>query len=346
MKIVIVPDSFKECLSAKDVAGAMAHAVSNLLPDAEIITIPLADGGEGTVDVLAGALHADICKCTVHDPVGRLIDAAYAFAGDMAIIEVAQACGLQLLYKSERNPLTASSRGVGELIMDAYRNGVRKYIIGLGGTATCDGGAGMLSVSGVKDVLKECAVELLCDVTAPFIGPHGAARVFAPQKGASPEDVEVIEKRMKALAEAMRQETGTDVSDIPGAGAAGGIAGALMAYSRAKVSSGAARIMELSGFEKAIEGADLIITGEGKSDCQTLMGKVPYCVLNKSKGIPVVLMSGRIDDREELISAGFHNLIEVSSRDVPLSEVIRPETALISIKNAVISFFNKNYKIV
>ena len=221
MKIVIDPDSYKECLSSREVAAAMADAVLQACPSAEVVQIPLADGGEGTLDVLAGALGAKIHKARVSDPLGRTIDARFATLGDTGIIEVSQACGLHLLASAERNPIVASSKGVGELIMEAFQKGCRRLVIGLGGSATCDGGAGMLSVPGVKDALRETTVELLCDVDNPFIGPEGAARVFAPQKGASPADVEVLEARMAGLARVMAAETGVDVSSVPGAGAAG-----------------------------------------------------------------------------------------------------------------------------
>ena len=229
MKIILAPDSFKECLSSREVAAVWASAAREKWPGAEVVEMPLADGGEGTLDVLAAAMGADICQVSVHDPLGRSVQASYGVAGETAIIEVAQACGLQLLQPSERNPLIASSRGVGELLMAAYGEGCRHFLVGLGGSAICDGGAGMMEVPGIK-YLTEITIELLCDVNAPFVGPKGAARLFAPQKGASPEDVEVLEERMFKLAARMLTETGVDVTSMPGAGAAGGLGGAFMAY--------------------------------------------------------------------------------------------------------------------
>jgi glycerate kinase len=192
----------------------------------------------------------------------------------------------------------------------------------------------MLEVPGLKSI-KDISVELLCDVDAPFIGPKGAARVFAPQKGASPEDVEVLEGRMTEWARQMEAETGVDVTDLPGAGAAGGLGGVFMAYWGARRVSGIERILELVGFEKEAQGADLILTGEGKSDAQTLMGKVPQGVLQKAKGTPVALLSGCIENRSELLSAGFSQIVEVSPRSLPLALALQPNEAKRNILRAV-----------
>lgn len=337
MKIVVAPDSFKECLSARQVALAMSSAILEIYPNAEVTVIPLADGGEGTLDVLVGPIGAHIETVSVHDPLGRRINARYGISGETAIIEVAEACGLQLLSKTERNPMLTSSRGVGELIMDACGKGCGHFIIGLGGTATCDGGMGMMSVPGLPEALSKCEVELLCDVKAPFVGPQGAARVFAPQKGASPEQVELLEERMLRVAADIKEQTGVDISFMPCAGAAGGIAGALMAYAKARVGSGVERVIELCGFYDAIQEADLIITGEGKSDSQTIMGKVPYGVLKHAAGKPVALLSGRIEDKAALKRAGFLAMEEVSPRNLPLDKAMDPATALQNIHNAVLN---------
>jgi len=326
MRILVAPDSFKECLTAREVAATMAAAACERWPGAEVVEMPLADGGEGTLDALAGPMKARLVSVPVQDPLGREVMAQLGIVEDIALVEVAQACGLQLLKPKERNPLKASSYGVGELLMAAYEKGCRHFIVGLGGSAICDGGKGMLEVPGLKS-LKDITVELLCDVDAPFVGPKGAARVFAPQKGASPEEVEVLEGRMTEWARQMKAQTGVDVSTMPGAGAAGGLGGAFMAYWGARRVSGINRILELVGFENAAQGADLILTGEGKSDAQTLMGKVPYGVLQKAKGTPVALLSGCIENRAELLSAGFSQLIEVTPRSFSLAEALEPPTA-------------------
>lgn len=335
MRILVAPDSFKECLTAREAAAAMAAAARECWPGAEVIEMPLADGGEGTLDALAGPMKARLETVPVQDPLGREVMAQLGIVEDIAIIEVAQACGLQLLKPEERNPLKASSYGVGEQLMAAYAKGCRHFIVGLGGSAICDGGKGMLEVPGLPS-LKDLTVELLCDVDAPFVGPKGAARVFAPQKGASLEDVEILEGRMTEWARQMKAQTGVDVSDMPGAGAAGGLGGAFMAYWGACRVSGIDRILELVGFENAAQGADLILTGEGKSDIQTLMGKVPYGVLQKAKGTPVALLSGRIENSPELLRAGFHQVIEVTPRSLPLSEALKPEVAKGLLREAVL----------
>lgn len=314
----------------------MAQAVHQAYPSAEVIPIPLADGGEGTLEVLVPALGATLREVTVSDPLGRPVRARYGVAGETAIIEVARACGLQLLKPAERNPLIASSRGVGELLMAAYAEGCRHFLVGLGGSAICDGGAGMMAVQGIRNLTS---LELLCDVSAPFVGPTGAARAFAPQKGASPEEVEVLETRMMNLAARMEKETGVDVRQMPGAGAAGGLGGALMACLGARMVSGIGRILELVHFSDAVEDASLVITGEGQSDAQTLQGKVPYGVLQNTKGTPVALLSGRIVDRPALESAGFHPVVEVSPRNLPLREALTPSIARRNIQSAVKTLF-------
>lgn len=337
MKIVIAPDSYKECLSSREVATAMADAALQACPSAEVVQIPLADGGEGTLDVLAGAIGAKLHKARVSDPLGRTIDARFATLGDTGIIEVAQACGLHLLASAERNPIVAYSKGVGELIMEAFRKGCRRLVIGLGGSATCDGGAGMLSVPGVKDALRETTVELLCDVDNPFIGPEGAARVFAPQKGASPADVEVLEARMAGLARLMAAETGVDVSSVPGAGAAGGLGGALIAYADAEVRSGVDTVMRYTHFDAEVVDADLVFTGEGRSDFQTLNGKVPYGVLQHCKGMKVALLSGAVDANavDAFYDAGFWLVRAVTPKDMRQEVAINPEVARQNIFSAV-----------
>lgn len=338
MKIVIAPDSYKECLSSREVAASMAEAALQVYPTAEVVQVPLADGGEGTLDVLAGALGAKVHEARVSDPLGRTIDARFATLGDIGIIEIAQACGLHLLAPKERNPLIASSRGVGELIMEAYGKGCRRLVIGLGGSATCDGGAGMLSEPGVRDVLRETTVELLCDVDNPFIGPDGAARVFAPQKGASPADVVILEARMADLAHGIAAETGVDVSSIPGAGAAGGLGGALIAYANAEVASGVDMVMLYTHFDAAIRDADIVFTGEGRSDFQTLNGKVPFGVLQHCRGIKVALLSGSVDSNAigDLYDAGFWVVRAVTPEDMPPAVAMDPEVAKQNILSAVI----------
>ena len=228
-----------------------------------------------------------------------------------------------------------TSRGVGELILDALEKGCKRILIGLGGTSTCDGGAGMLSVAGLREKAAGVSFQALYDVDCPFYGPMGAARIFGPQKGASPQEVEILDRRMQAMAEEILRETGLDLQALPGAGAAGGLGGAMAAYLDARMRSGVDGVLDLIGFDKAVKDADLILTGEGKSDAQTLQGKAPLGVLRRSKGIPVALVSGAINDREELRKAGFRHLLPVTPEGMPREKAIDPVTAIDNIRKAV-----------
>lgn len=334
MRIVVAPDSFKECLSSVRVAEVVASALKERFPEAEILSLPLADGGEGTAGVLTRALRGQIRSLEVTGPLGLPVVARYGIAGDTAIIESAEACGLQLLKPQDRNPLLTTTRGVGELLLSL--RGFRKLLICLGGTSTCDGGEGMMEVPGLADAMKGVEITVLSDVDNPFVGPKGAARVFAPQKGASPADVEVLEARMIRVAERILHETGTDVSALPGAGAAGGLGGALMAWFGAKMVRGINAVLDALRFDEAIDGASRVITGEGRSDAQTLSGKVPYGVLRRCEGrVPVALLSGRIEDEAALRAAGFSTLVEVTPRDLPLTEALRPSVAAANLRLAV-----------
>ena len=341
MKVVVAPDSYKGCLTAGEVAQAMAASLRSGHPDWAVVELPLADGGDGTLDVLLPALQGEYRQAAVHDPLGRPVSARWGLAGETAVIEVAEACGLKLLACDERNPLVASTYGVGELLLAAYEAGAKHFLIGLGGTATCDGGRGMLDVPGLVEHLKGCTLELLCDVENPFIGPQGAACVFAPQKGASEADVQTLERRMTEWAGLILEQTGVDVRQMPGAGAAGGLGGALMAFFGGVRVSGIDRILDLLSFDSLVQGAGLIFTGEGRSDLQTLDGKVALGVLKHAGSIPVVLVSGRIQNREELQAAGFSSLVQITPDDMSLSEAVKPETArknLILAINAANSF--------
>lgn len=337
MKIVVAPDSFKECLSAGEVAATLARALRKALPGSSVCEIPLADGGEGTVAVLTPALGGDLVTVRVQDPLGRPVWAKYGVAGETAIIEVAQACGLGLLAPEERNPLKTSTYGVGELLLDAWRKGCRQFIVGLGGSATCDGGAGMLSVPGIRETLGGARFEILCDVDTPFVGPEGAARVFGPQKGASPEAVEILERRMLERAEQVRRETGVDIASVPGSGAAGGLGGAFLACFGATLRPGIDRVLDLLHFDAAVADAQLVITGEGRSDRQTLSGKAAMGVLRRSGKVPVALLSGRVEDRDALLEAGFHTVLEVSPRSIPLQQALQPSATKRNLELSLVS---------
>jgi len=350
MKIIVAPDSYKECLDAREVARAMAVGLKEAWAgegkdSLEVVELPLADGGEGTVKVLAGALGARTVRATVTGPLGEPVEAEYAIvedaSGPTAILEVASACGLPLVPPEKRNPMHTTSRGVGELILDALEKGCKRILIGLGGTSTCDGGAGMLSVAGLREKAAGTSIQALYDVDCPFYGPMGAARIFGPQKGASPQEVEILDRRMQAMAEETLRETGLDLQALPGAGAAGGLGGAMAAYLGARMRSGVDGILDLIGFDEALEDADLILTGEGKSDAQTLQGKAPLGVLRRSGGIPVALVSGAINDREELRKAGFRYLVPVTPEGMPREQAIDPETAVENIRKAVAALIQR-----
>ncbi len=342
LKIVVAPDSFKGSISARDLCRAVKAGVARVFPQAEVVELPLADGGEGTVENMVYATGGSLVRATARDPLGRPVEAQYGVMGDgqTVVIEVAQASGLPLLGESERNPLTASSRGTGELILDALERGYRRFIIGLGGSAVNDGGAGMMRALGVEfldasgrpveeggaglarldriDVSKldsrvgESEFVAASDVTNPLCGPRGASAVFGPQKGATPEMVGTLDRALQRYGEAIERQLGRAVAEQPGAGAAGGMGAALAAFLRADVRSGIDIVMELIRFEERIAGADFILTGEGKLDEQTLSGKVIAGVSRRARnqGVPVIGICGTTDlsyeQEEELgIVAGF-----------------------------------------
>lgn len=328
-KIVIACDSYKGCLSSSEVAGAAAKGVAEVYPDCEIVRLAVADGGEGTVDALVETLGGHLEWAEVSDPLGRPVKAAYGIAGDLAIIESAAACGLTLLTKEERNPLITTTKGLGELILAAIGKGCRRFLIGLGGSATNDGGMGMISADGFLERARGMKFTVACDVDTPYIGAHGASRVFGPQKGASEEDVEILEERLRGYALKILKDTGIDVSDMAGAGAAGGLGGAFRAYLGAELKRGVDLVLDQIGFDSIIDGADLVITGEGCSDYQTLKGKTAAGVLEraKRKGIPVMLVSGAIRDGQMLRDGGFGIIAAASPQGMSLAEAMRPETA-------------------
>ena len=327
MKIVVAPDSFKECLNAEEVASAISVGIRSVCPDAVVSAVPLSDGGEGMAAILTDRLGGEYIPVPVTGPLGETVMASYGRVGVTAILDIASACGIQLVPQEKRNPLIATSRGVGELISAAISAGCKELIIGLGGSATCDGGEGMMTVPELRDLAAGTRIRALCDVENPFLGPNGAARVFAPQKGADPQMVEVLEQRMRNRASRILSQTGVNVSNLKRAGAAGGLGGALHAYLGAELLSGINAVLDAVGFDEEIVDTEYIITGEGTSDCQTLSGKVPMGVLKRSCAVPVFLLSGRIRDAESLREAGFSGLFQVTPDNVPASEAIKPEVA-------------------
>lgn len=326
MRIVIAPDSFKDSMTAQEAAEQIAAGVQEVWPGAECVRVPMADGGEGTVRSLVDATGGRLISQRVTDPLGRSITATFGVLGDgrTAIIEMAAASGLPLLSPRERDPLRASTFGTGELLRAAREQDVSRIIVGIGGSATNDGGAGMLQalggrlldadgqdlprggaalaelsridLSGVPACLDDVEIVVASDVENPLTGPSGASRIFGPQKGATPEQVEQLEKALTRYAAVIRQDLGRDVEHEPGAGAAGGLGAGLMAFLGARFERGIDLVIEHTRLDHAIAGADLVITGEGSIDEQTRFGKTPYGVAQAAgrHGVPVIALAGRV----------------------------------------------------
>jgi glycerate 2-kinase len=324
MKIVIAPDSYKESLSALEVAEAIEAGMREVLPDAVYMKIPVADGGEGTVDSLVAWTQGGKRTLSVTGPLGAPVDAFFGLSGDgtTAVIEMAAASGLALVPKAQRNPLVTTSRGTGELIRAALDAGARTFILGIGGSATNDGGAGMLQALGARliddqgrdigpggaelarlariDVstldarLAQCRIDVACDVDNPLTGPRGASATFGPQKGATPEVVRQLDECLAHFARLISRDLGADVDAVPGAGAAGGMGAGMMAFFKARLRPGAEIVMEAVGLDAAVRDADLVITGEGRIDSQTIYGKTPIGVARVAKrhGKPVIGIAG------------------------------------------------------
>ena len=322
MKIVIAPDKFKGSLPAAEVAGAIAAGLRDEWPEAELVTVPVADGGDGTVDA-AVAAGLERVPVTVDGPTGEPVHASYARRGEMAVIELADACGLMRLPGGRLAPLTASSFGCGQVLAAALAAGARQIILGVGGSASTDGGAGLLQalgaqvldvrgeplarggaalcdvatldLTGLHPALRVSSVILATDVVNPLTGPDGAAEVYGPQKGASPEQVAELASGLRRWAAVVTAATGTDRSQAPGAGAAGGVGFAALAVLGAQARPGIGLVLDLVDFDAALDGAALVIIGEGSLDTQTLAGKAPVGVARAAarRGIPVVAVAGR-----------------------------------------------------
>ena len=335
MKIIIAIDSLKGCLSSAEAGRAAAEGIQARWPKAEVVYLPVSDGGEGWIDAVDHG-QWETMMTVVNDPLLRPVRAKYLLAGETAVIEIAQACGLHLLRPEERNPLRASSRGVGDLIIDAIRRGARKLIVGLGGSAVSDAGRGM--VERIKsEHLEKAHFMIATDVTNPLYGPNGAAVVFGPQKGATPAMVEELDHRAHTYAEENARRMGFDRSCEAGAGAAGGLGYAFMQFFDAERRSGAELLLELIHFDELIRDADFIMTGEGRADRQTLMGKLPAVILHHAQcaNIPCHLLAGDVQDEASLLAAGFASVRSINPPDLPLQEALRPEVAQENIRTTV-----------
>lgn len=362
MKIVIAPDSFKGSLTAVQAADIIEAGIKDVCPEAITVKAPMADGGEGTRDVLVKSTGGKTVTAVVKDPLDRDIEAAYGILGDgkTAVIEMAAASGLMLLLENERNPLITTTYGTGQLIKHALDNGCRNFILGIGGSATNDGGVGMAGALGVKFLksngesirfcgggLKElnsidlsgldkrihqCNFQIACDVNNPLCGLNGAAYVYGPQKGGDETMIKALDENLKHYGKCVERNLGISIINLPGAGAAGGLGGGMVAFLNAELNKGTDIIINELRLEEKLKGADLVITGEGRTDFQTSFGKAPFGVakLAKKYKVPVIVISGGIeDDNEKLYSLGFDSMFSVVDKPMILSEAIDNSSKLL-----------------
>lgn len=361
MRIVIAPDSFKGSMTATEVADAMERGIQNICETCSIVKVPLADGGEGMATILSDHLNAKTFEAEVMGPLGEKVIAAYGIAADgTAIIDVASVIGLQFVPEEKRNPLETTSYGVGELIIDAIDNGAKRFIIGLGGSSTNDGGIGMvqalgaqitdksgsdvmlggkgllqianISASSIDTRLRHCSFVIASDVTNPLLGERGATYVYGPQKGATKKMLTELERGMKNYASVLERNLQVDVTEIEGVGAAGGLGAAFRAFLDAEIKSGVDYVMELTNLEKEIAQADIVLTGEGKIDSQTLHGKVPFGVaqLSKEYGIPVISIVGANElSSKKMDEMGVRAVFPIVQKPMSLNEALQNSEYLI-----------------
>lgn len=369
LRIVCCPDSFKESMSAVDASAAMARGVRQVWPDADAVRLPLADGGEGTCATLIHALGGQLldvpCLSAVADPIVGMV--GYVPGEDLAIIEVASACGLEQVPPERRDAEIASSYGVGQLLAASLDLGVGRLVIGLGGTATNDAGAGMLSALGVRFLdasgatlppggsalarlasidasgldprLSGVSVDVACDVSNPLTGPRGASAVFGPQKGATPEAVSRLDASLTRWADVVEASQEIEVRDIAGAGAGGGLGAAMVAFLGARLVPGVDLVLDTVGFDRALDDADLVLTGEGLVDEQSAAGKVPWGVAlrARARGVPVVVFGGGVSDSVGLtIDEGIAALVPILSRLVDLPTALASGPANLERASAMV----------
>lgn len=363
-KIIIAVDSFKGCLSSAEIADAVANGITAVFPLCEIVKIPIADGGEGTVETLTKATGGKLITAPVHNPFMQPVQATYGILGDQrtAVIEMSAASGLSLIPWAWGNIMHTTTYGTGELIANAIRYGCRNFILGIGGSASNDAGLGMMQalglrlldqagkvlgqggkimqqietidVSGLLPELTSCTFHLATDVSNPFCGPQGAAYVFGPQKGGNNLHIEDLDKGMKHLAALINKTTGKNIENSPGAGAGGGTAGGCISFLQADINSGIELIKQYIRFDEIIRGADLIITGEGKIDNQTLSGKVPVGVARSAsvQQIPVIAITGNVECDNELTLTGITAVFPIHPAPVTLQKAMQPEYARTQIR--------------
>ena len=369
-KIIVAIDSLKGCLSSQEANQAAAEGIHCVWPEAEVVEVPVSDGGEGFLTAFHAAIGGELMAVTVRDPLMRPVKATYLLHDDTAVIEIAQACGLTLLTEEERTPMVATSYGVGQLVADAVRMGAKHIIVGLGGSATSDAGMGMLRAlidaftkrgnetfcSGRWDditALQSARFTIASDVRNPLCGKQGAAHVFGPQKFPAKrveegiaEEIQTLDRRAAKLAEMSAKHFGFDRSSDAGAGAAGGLGYAFLQYLDAECRPGIDLLLDTIHFQDMVREADLIITGEGAADRQTLMGKLPVGILRQAGCVPVCLIAGRISDKDALLEAGFADVWCINPPALPLREAMQKEVAqqniICTVKNIICAVTNNN----
>jgi glycerate kinase len=369
MRIVIAPDSFKECLSALAVAEALAAGLRRAIPDADLELVPMADGGEGTLDALVAATGGRKISLTVTGPMGKPVDAMYGLLGDgeTAVIEMASASGLALVLPQDRDPRVATTYGTGELLRAAIEGGATRIIMGIGGSATNDGGAGMAEALGYRFLdadgnelprggaflrnlkridasnrliaIDRCEILVACDVTNPLCGPNGASQVYGPQKGADVETVQLLDAALLHFADAVRHHFGLDIAEVPGAGAAGGLGAGLVAFARGSLRQGVDLVADACHLADRMQGADLVITGEGKLDGQTVHGKTPIGVarIAQKTNIPVIAVAGVLGDGYEAVyDFGIRTVYALSTGSISPDDAMANASELLAIKGEII----------
>lgn len=366
-KIVVASDSFKGSLTSLEVAAGAEQGIHEVFPECEVVKVNVADGGEGTMDALRSTLGGQWVTVAAADPLGRPRDVSYVVLSDgkTAVIEMSAASGLPLLEPQERNPMLTSTFGTGEMIVDALSRGCRRFLVGIGGSATNDAGMGMLealgfrfidkdgkvlpgrgeSMSEVVDIdmshvspeVKESEFIIACDVDSPFCGPRGAAYVFSPQKGADPQMVAELDAGMEHLAEVIVRTTGKDIRNIPGAGAAGGLGGGFLAFLNSRLERGIEMVLDAIAFDDIIRGSDLVITGEGRVDSQTLTGKTPFGIMKRAQkqNIRTVAIGGSVKLGDDDDVSGFDSIWPVTPEGMPLEEAMKAETASANVRETV-----------
>ena len=367
MKIIIAIDSFKGSLTSREAGEAARQGILQIHPDWNTDIITIADGGEGMLNVMLEATGGKSITVEAHDPLMQRALATYGISADgtTAFIEMANISGLPLVPAEQRNPMKTTTYGTGELIRDALKKGCTQFIIGIGGSATNDAGTGMLQAlgfrflnhegkplgqggeilqeiafiddSGKHPLLKNAHFIVACDVKNPFYGQEGAAYVFARQKGADDHMIAQLDEGMRSFAHLIQKETGKDIANAPGSGAAGGMGGGLMAFLDAELQSGADLLLDICQFNKRIADASLIITGEGRIDRQSLMGKIPGKILQRGQAnhIHVIAIAGCAEDKELLLGAGFKGVYATKPEDMRLEEAMRREVTIRSIKDTI-----------